>query len=343
MTLNLNCPIPGGESKEQIQLAHGGGGRAMQELLRRHVLPACPGHQTQDAAVISFGAERIAFTTDSYVVDPLFFPGGNIGSLAVNGTVNDLAMVGARPRALSLALLIEEGFPLSRLDEVMSAIHDAAAAAAVEVVTGDTKVVQRGKGDGLFINSSGVGCVETALDISSCHVSAGDAILLNGDIGRHGMAIMAARESLQLDTDLQSDCAPLWTSVAALLDAGVEVHCMRDLTRGGLAAGLNELAQAAGLGMTVEEERIGVCDEVAAICEILGLDPKHVANEGRFIAFVPADQADTALSSLSSHAPDAAIIGTVHEDHPGQVILRNPLGVKRQLSMLSGEQLPRIC
>lgn len=343
MTLDLSCPTPAPAGSEQIQLAHGGGGRAMQELLAGHVLPACPGHQCQDAAVLSIGAERIAFTTDSYVVDPLFFAGGNIGSLAVYGTVNDLAMVGARPQALSLALLIEEGFAMAQLDAVMQAIHSAAGTVGVDLVTGDTKVVQRGKGDGLFINSSGVGRIETHLTIASEQIQAGDAILLSGDLGRHGMAIMAARESLQLDTSLQSDCAPLWTPVSALLEAGIELHCLRDLTRGGLAAALNELAQAAQLGMTVQEPRIAVCDEVAAICEILGLDPLHVANEGRFVAFLPSDQADAAIACLQPLAPDACIIGEVHSAKPGRVVLQNTLGVRRQLNMLSGEQLPRIC
>ena len=252
-------------------------------------------------------------------------------------------MVGARPLALSLALIIEEGFSLAELDAVMHTIEAAASEVGVELVTGDTKVVQRGKGDGLFINSSGIGCVDTPLNINSSQIRSGDVVLLSGDLGRHGMTIMAAREALQLETTLQSDCAPLWQPVSALLDAGIDVHCLRDLTRGGLTTALHELAEAAKLGITINEQDISVCEEVAAICEMLGLDPLHVANEGRFVAFVPAAHADAAIASLKPLTPDVRKIGEVHAAHCGQVIMQNALGVRRKLTMLSGEQLPRIC
>ncbi len=343
MKWEYGCPLPSDDSGDLIRIAHGGGGRAMNDLLHQHILPACQGHQAHDAAVLDFGSVRLAFTTDSYVVDPLFFPGGDIGCLAVYGTVNDLAMAGAAPHDMSLALIMEEGLPISTLDRVMNSIHTAAERTGIRIVTGDTKVVERGKGDGLYINTSGIGRLDTNLRIEASSIREGDAIILSGDLGRHGMAIMAARETLKLDSALESCCAPLWAPVSALLSNGVEVHCLRDLTRGGLAAALNELAQASGLGMEIRETTVKVCTEVHAICEILGFDPLHVANEGRFAAFVPQHQADLAIELLSTLAPDAAVIGHVHAAPAGQVVLENTLGVRRQLPILSGEQLPRIC
>jgi hydrogenase expression/formation protein HypE len=343
--MDLNCPIPNDDSEGRVKLSHGGGGRAMHDLLKRHILPFCHAHPGSDAALLALPPGRAALTTDSYVVDPLFFPGGDIGALAVNGTVNDLAMVGAAPHSLSLGLVIEEGLPIQTLRDVMASVAAAAEAAGIAIVTGDTKVVERGKGDGLFINTSGVGVVSTALDIGARHISAGDAILVSGDLGRHGIAIVATRQELQLHTPLQSDCAPLWPAVSALLDAGVNVHCMRDLTRGGLASCLNELAEEAQAGMVLQESAIDVIDEVSAICELLGFDPLHVANEGRFVAIVPASEAEQALAALRRVpvAAGAALIGHVGAEHAGSVALINELGAVRQLPMLSGEQLPRIC
>jgi hydrogenase expression/formation protein HypE len=343
--MDLDCPLPDDDTQGRVKLSHGGGGRAMNDLLTRHVLPFFQHHRLDDAAVLELPDRRAALTTDSYVVDPLFFPGGDIGMLAVNGTVNDLAMVGAAPHSLSLGLVIEEGLSIQTLREVMASVAAAAAAAGIAVVTGDTKVVERGKGDGLYINTSGIGVVPPALDIGPGHITPGDAILVSGDLGRHGIAIMAARKALKLHTDLQSDCAPLWPAVQALLDAGVQVRCMRDLTRGGLGSGLNELAGQARVGMVLEESCIAVSDAVSAVCELLGFDPLHVANEGRFVAIVPQAQAETALAALRGVpvSAQAELIGQVEAGPAGQVVLVNALGAKRHLPMLSGEQLPRIC
>lgn len=344
--MDLNCPLPNDDTQGRIKLSHGGGGRAMQDLLERHILPFCPGHQCNDAAVLDLPSGQLAFTTDSYVVDPLFFPGGDIGSLAVNGTVNDLAMVAAAPHSLSLGLVIEEGLPIHTLREVMASIAGAAEQSGVNVVTGDTKVVERGKGDGLFINTSGVGLVaQRAAVIGPQSMQHGDVIILSGDLGRHGITIMAARQDLQLHTPLRSDCAPLWPAVQALIDADVGVRCLRDLTRGGLGSASNELAQAAQLGLALREPDIAVSAEVNAVCELLGLDPLHVANEGRFIAVVAAADAERALAALRGVpvAAQAAVIGEVTQPQPGRVALINALGTQRHLPMLSGEQLPRIC
>jgi hydrogenase expression/formation protein HypE len=288
---------------------------------------------------------RLAFTTDSYVVRPLFFPGGDIGTLAVNGTVNDLAVAGARPIALSAGFILEEGLPRETLQRICTSLRHAADAAGVSIATGDTKVVERGKGDGMFINTAGIGVIEHAQTPGPRQVEPGDAILLSGDIGRHGIALMAVREGIRLETALESDCAPLARTVLNLFDAGITVHCMRDLTRGGLASALVEIAEVCGLGFTIHEDRIPVEGTVRAICEILGLDPVHVANEGRFIAFVPTTHLERALEVLH-HDPlgmGARQIGTVDARKPGQVVLRTAFGAHRILDMLSGEQLPRIC
>lgn len=319
----------------------------MQQLLQEMFLPAfgkLP--QQHDAAVLQLAANKIALTTDSYVVRPLFFPGGDIGSLSVNGTVNDLAMSGARPLYLSAGFILEEGLPMETLWRVVQSMQQAAANALVQVVTGDTKVVDRGKGDGIFINTAGVGIVPHEQVIAPQSVRQGDVILLNGDLGRHGIAIVAVREGLTFESAIESDSAPLAAPILELLDAGLEIHCLRDLTRGGLASALNEIARSAGVTLEIEEAAIPLREDVQGACEILGFDPLYVANEGRFIAFVPKSSAQTALSLLSSHFPQAAIVGQVtgrSEASMGQVRLRSKIGASRILEMLSGEQLPRIC
>lgn len=315
----------------------------MHNLLEKLMLPAFnnPLLETRhDGAVFPVGNARLAFTTDSYVVSPLIFPGGDIGTLAVNGTVNDLAMCGAKPLFLSAGFILEEGLPMETLWYIIRSMQSAAQAAGVQIVTGDTKVVDRGKGDGIFINTSGIGVIEHHLTIAPSSVRPGDVILLNGDIGRHGMAIMAAREGLEFESQIESDCAPLAETILALIDAGVEIHGLRDLTRGGLASGLVEIAMGAGLHLHIDENTIPVIEDVRGACEILGLDPLYVANEGRFIAFVPAEQAEGALAIMGD---EAYLIGTVQNDSSAPVTMRSAIGATRIVDMLSGEQLPRIC
>jgi hydrogenase expression/formation protein HypE len=358
--MTFTCPI----SLQQyptVLMAHGGGGRLMHQLIETMFLsvfgaPVGVGEasalaeaslkenrESHDAAVLSIPSNRIAFTTDSYVVKPLFFPGGDIGSLAVNGTVNDLAMAGARPLYLSLGLIIEEGLPMETLWQVVRSIKAAADLAQVQIVTGDTKVVDRGKGDGLFINTSGVGILEHSLKIVPSSIQVGDMILLNGDLGRHGIAVMAAREGLEFQTTITSDCAPLADIVGELLQAGIKIHCLRDLTRGGLASALNELMMATNLTMSIDESAIPVLEEVQGACELLGLDPLYIANEGRFIAFVAPEDLDRALAILRSNGEAATAIGKVVASATPAVILNSKLGTTRFLDLLSGEQLPRIC
>lgn len=341
------CPVPVCDH-ENVLLAHGGGGRLMQQLIERVFVPAFDNpllRQRHDAAVLPLGEHRMAFTTDSYVVRPLFFPGGDIGTLAINGTVNDLAMAGARPLWLSAGFIIEEGLPMEVLVRVAQSMREAAAAAGVQLVTGDTKVVDKGKGDGLFINTAGIGVVEHDRAISPASVRGDDAVLLSGDLGRHGMAIMSVREGLDFETTIESDCAPLGEIVGELLGAGVEVHCLRDLTRGGLASALNEIAQAAGVQIDIADDAIPVLPQVQGACEILGLDPLYVANEGRFIAFVPQRDLNRALAAMRAHplGADACAIGTVAAGTPGLVTIASRIGARRILDLLSGEQLPRIC
>jgi hydrogenase expression/formation protein HypE len=344
---NLNCPLPKA-SYDQVLMAHGGGGRLMQDLLQRVFFPAFANPllaRQHDGAVFAAPGGRLAFTTDSYVVHPLFFPGGDIGSLAINGTVNDLAMCGARPLYLSAAFILEEGLPLADLQRVVASMQAAAAAADVQLVTGDTKVVDRGKGDGLYVTTAGIGVIEHNLAIEPASVRPGDAILLSGDIARHGLAVMSVREGLELGGALESDCAPLVGPVLSLLAEGIEVHCLRDLTRGGLASGVIEIAGAAGVELRLDERAIPVREEVQGACEILGLDPLYVANEGRFVAFVPAGQAEAALDLLRAHplSAEAQVIGSVHEGTPGLVTMTTLIGSSRVVDLLSGEQLPRIC
>jgi hydrogenase expression/formation protein HypE len=287
----------------------------------------------------------LAFTTDTFVVSPMFFPGGDIGKLAVYGTVNDLAMSGAKPLYLSAGFVLEEGLSMETLQKVVASMAAAAREVGVRIVTGDTKVVDRGKGDGIFINTAGIGLVPDGVEISPARVRAGDAIILSGDIGRHGMAVMSVREGLGFEADLSSDCASLAALVEAMLGADRNIHCLRDLTRGGLAAALNEIAADAGLGIELDEVAIAVSQPVAAACEILGLDPLYVANEGRLMAFVPPENADIILGAMQKHpaAHGPAIIGKTTCEHAGTVVLRSRLGSGRIVDMLSGEQLPRIC
>jgi hydrogenase expression/formation protein HypE len=301
--------------------------------------------ERHDGAVLNIAGARLAFTTDSYVVKPLFFPGGDIGTLAVNGTVNDLAMCGARPLYLSSAFILEESFAMESLRRIVESMRRSAAETGVQMVTGDTKVVDRGSGDGIFINTAGIGVVEHSLTIAPSAVRSGDIVLLSGDVGRHGIAIMATREGLSFETTIESDCAPLWEPVSALLQAGLEIHCLRDLTRGGLSSGLIEIAETAQLRISIEELAVPVREDVAGACEILGLDPLYLANEGRFVVFVPEHDAARALEILSQQSitSGAVRIGQVLEKPRGMVTMKSRLGTERVLDMLSGEQLPRIC
>ncbi len=305
-----------------------------------------PADLTHDGAVFDLGGARLAFTTDTYVVRPLFFPGGDIGTLAVYGTVNDLAMCGAAPAYISAGFVLEEGLPIETLGRVVQSMQEAAATAGVRLVTGDTKVVERGKGDGLYVNTAGVGLVAPGIAIGPTRIEPGDAILLSGDVARHGIAVMAAREGLGFEGEIASDCAPLAASVQALIDAGLEIHCLRDLTRGGVATALIEIAGTAIRSLRIVEAKIAVSDPVRGACEILGLDPLYVANEGRFVAILPAAMAETALAILrrqSAGGADSAIIGRVESGGEVGVVLEGAIGGGRVLDMLSGEQLPRIC
>ncbi len=345
-----SCPLPLADSS-QILMGHGGGGSLSAQLIENVFLTAFDNPilaQKHDGAVLETGGRNIAFTTDSYVVRPLEFPGGDIGSMAVNGTVNDLAMCGALPRFLSAAFIIEEGLPMDSLRRIVQSMRSAADAAGVRIVTGDTKVVDKGHGDGLFINTSGIGVIGHSLSIAPASVRPGDAILLSGDVGRHGMAIMSVRERLEFETTIESDCAPLVAPVQDLLKEGIEIHCLRDLTRGGLASALNEIASAAGLPIGIDETAVPVDEQVRGACEILGLDPLYVANEGRFVAFVPAAEAGRALGILRRHAASASAVaigsvGSSAGGSAGLVTVKSTIGVARILDMLAGEQLPRIC
>lgn len=326
-------------------MAHGGGGRLMHQLIEEMFLTTFQPEPTwqHDAASLNLsGHDHLAFTTDAYVVTPLFFPGGDIGSLAVHGTVNDLAMAGARPRYLSLSFILEEGLPMATLWQVVQSIQAAAEQSMVHVVTGDTKVVDRGKGDGLFINTSGIGVIAYDGYIGPSAVQPGDVVLLSGDVGRHGIAILSARAGLTFETTIESDSAPLAAVVLDLLSQ-VPIHCLRDLTRGGLASALNEIALSAKLHIQLDATPVPVAEEVQGACELLGLDPLYVANEGRFVAFVPPAAAAFALACLRRYHPTAQIIGKVVDDQTHQVTLQNSMGVQRILDLLSGEQLPRIC
>jgi hydrogenase expression/formation protein HypE len=343
----LNCPLPISDYPS-VTLAHGGGGKLMHQLIEKMILPAfqSPLLETRhDGAVFNLGGARLAFTTDSYVVNPLFFPGGDIGTLAINGTVNDLSMCGARPVYLSCGLILEEGLSMETLWRVVQSLKRSAEIAGVQLVTGDTKVVDRGKGDGVFINTAGVGLVEHNLIIAPSSVQEDDVVLLSGDIGRHGIAIMAMRQGLEFESQIESDCAPLNSAVQALLADNVTVHCLRDLTRGGLGTTLIEIAETSALQITIDEKSIPVRDDVAGACEVLGFDPLYLANEGRMIAIVPQSEAARALEILRAdpHTSGAVDIGSVSRGDRGVVKMKSRIGTMRILDMLSGEQLPRIC
>ena len=344
---SLTCPVPI-QQYPRILLAHGGGGKLMHQLLEKMFLSAFGNdllNNRHDSAVLNLPGKKLAFTTDSYVVRPIFFPGGDIGSLAVHGTVNDLAMSGARPLYLSAGFILEEGLPMETLWRVVCSMRDAARRCGVQIVTGDTKVVDKGKGDGLFINTAGIGVVEHSLTIAPGSVRAGDAVLVSGDLGRHGMAIMSVREGLEFEGTIESDSASVADLALKLIAAGIEIHCLRDLTRGGLASALNEISEAAKLRIVVEEKLIPVREDVHAACEVLGLDPLHVACEGRFVAFVAAKDGERALNIMKAHesGAGAALIGRVQIESPPLVILKSAIGASRILDMPTGEQLPRIC
>jgi hydrogenase expression/formation protein HypE len=343
----LSCPLPISDYRH-VLLAHGGGGRLSQQMIQKMFVPQFQNEyleQLHDGAILPVRGTKLAFSTDSYVVNPIFFPGGNIGTLAVNGTVNDLAMCGAKPLYLSAAFIIEEGFSMEELWRVVISMHDAANDAGVGIVTGDTKVVDKGKGDKIFINTSGIGVVENDLDINPKNARAGDKIILSGAIAAHGIAIMSVREGLEFETRIESDCAPLHDLVRTIVGASKRIHVLRDPTRGGVASALNEIAGSAKVGMMIHEDKISVADEVRGACEILGFDPLYVANEGKLLAFVAEEDSEVVLSAMRSHPRgiDSVIIGEVTNSNPGTVLMRSRIGGTRVVDMLSGEQLPRIC
>jgi hydrogenase expression/formation protein HypE len=348
-SFNLSCPVPR-VADDRIVLAHGGGGRLTHQLIEKIFIPAFGNpmlEQRHDGAIVPINGMRLAFTTDSFVVRPLIFPGGDIGDLAVNGTVNDLAMCGARPLYLSSGFILEEGLEMATLRTVVTSMQKAAAAANVKLVTGDTKVVDKGKGDGIFVNTSGIGLIEANVktEIGPASVQPGDAVIISGDLGRHGIAILSVREGLEFEAPILSDTASLWPAVEALLNAGIDIHCLRDLTRGGLATTLNEIASDRNVCIKLEEAAIPVEEVVQGACEILGLDPLYVANEGRFAVFVPDEQVDATLDVLAKVpvSQGSVRVGRVEESPGRTVVLQSRIGGNRVVDMLSGEQLPRIC
>jgi len=345
--LKLNCPIP--LQYEHITMAHGGGGRMMQKLIDDVIQPIFNNpilNQKHDSAILSMPSGKLAFTTDSYVVNPLFFAGGDIGKMAVCGTLNDLAMSGAKPLYLTCALIIEEGFSIKDLQTILASMQATAEQAGVSIVTGDTKVVEKGKGDGLYINTAGVGCIAENIQVHAQNIEIGDQIIINSDLGRHGMSIMLEREGIDFKNQLQSDCADVSGLVQQLLDKNLPIHCMRDLTRGGLASGLIELATNSKHKYTLQEQTLPVHETVKTACEILGFDALYSANEGCFALFIPKSASAEAISCLQQHplGQQACIIGEVTETHDkGLVTVETPLGIQRSLELFSGEQLPRIC
>ncbi len=341
------CPIPLRDAPN-IVMGHGGGGAMSAELIEHLFLPAfgpAADAAMADSAVIAVGGARLAFSTDSFVVKPLTFPGGSIGDLAVNGTINDLAMAGAQPLAMSTAFILEEGTALQDIAHVAQAVGTAALAAGVKLVTGDTKVVDSGHGDGVFINTAGIGIVDPRVDIRPQRATPGDVVIVSGDIGVHGIAVMSCREGLTFATAVASDTAPLHGLVAAMIETGVDLHVLRDPTRGGVAATLNEIAKAAQVGMALDERSIPIPAEVRDACGLLGLDPLQVANEGKLLAIVPADGAERVLAAMRNHplGTRAAVIGQCVAEHPGMVVARTALGGTRVVDLPIGEQLPRIC
>jgi hydrogenase expression/formation protein HypE len=344
---NLVCPTPL-PAKDTVLLGHGSGGTLSGELVREVFLRAFENPvlaRLDDQAIVQINGARLAFTTDSFVVKPLFFPGGDIGSLAVHGTVNDLAMGGAKPLFLSAAFILEEGLSMEVLRRVVASMHQAAAAAGVVIVTGDTKVVEKGSGDQLFINTSGIGLVAEGVNLSADQARFGDLVLLSGTIGDHGIAILAEREGLEFDSQIQSDSAALHDLVANMLAVSRNIRCMRDPTRGGVSSALNEIAATSKVGIELMEREIPVREEVRGACEMLGLDPLYVANEGKLIAIAPAEDARELLASMQNNplGKNARIIGRVTDAHPGLVTMRTDFGTSRIVDMLAGDQLPRIC
>jgi hydrogenase expression/formation protein HypE len=345
--LAASCPLPITNYKE-IVLAHGSGGKLSHQLMEKLVFPQFRNELLEplhDGAIFSIGGQRVAFSTDSYVVNPIFFPGGDIGKLAVHGTVNDLAMCGARPLYLSVGFILEEGTPMEDFWRVVQSMREAATAARVVLVTGDTKVVDRGKADKIFINTSGIGVIPDGVNIDPARAQVGDKIIMSGAMAVHGIAIMSVREGLEFESEIASDTAPLNGLVETILAASKDIHVLRDPTRGGITSALTEIAQAAKVGMLLNEDAIPISEEVKGACEILGLDPLYVANEGKLIAIVSPSDADRVLAAIQSHplGREASIIGQVTDDHPGFVMMKTRVGGKRVVDMLSGEQLPRIC
>lgn len=344
---NWTCPAPL-HDQPVVVMGHGGGGALSAELIEQVFAPAYGNPvlaALTDSAVIDLGGARLAFSTDSYVVRPLFFPGGSLGDLAVNGTVNDLAMSGARPAFLSTAFVLEEGVELEVVGRIARAIGAAARAADVTVATGDTKVVESGHGDGVYVTTAGVGLVPDGVDIRPQRARPGDAVIVSGPIGQHGVAVMSVREGLEFGVEIVSDTAPLAGLVAAMLEVTKDLHVLRDPTRGGLGASLNEIARASGTGVLLRDRAVPVPEEVANACGFLGLDPLYVANEGRLVAFVPPEHAEAVLAAMHAHpqGTGAALIGECVSDHPGMVVVATGLGGTRVVDLPLGEQLPRIC
>jgi hydrogenase expression/formation protein HypE len=343
----MACPIPI-KNYNKVLLAHGGGGNLSHQLIQKMFFSQFSNlflDEEHDGAVIPVKEGRIAFSTDSYVVHPVFFPGGNIGELAVNGTVNDLSMCGAKPLYISAGFIIEEGLPMDVLWQIVLSMKKAAESAGVQIVTGDTKVVDKGKGDKIFINTSGIGFIEPGIDISPKNCSHGDVIILNGKIADHGIAIMSAREGLSFETQIISDTAPLNSLVELMLNTSRNIHVLRDPTRGGLASALNEIAMTSKQSVIINENSIPISEEVKGACEILGLDPMYIANEGKLVAFIPEADAPNVLKAMRSHpfGKESVIIGKVVSGTPGSVVMKTSIGSTRIVDMLSGEQLPRIC
>jgi hydrogenase expression/formation protein HypE len=341
------CPLPLSDYQD-IVLAHGSGGKLSQQLLQEVLLPQFRNEfldVQHDGAIFSVNGARLAFSTDSFVVSPIFFPGGDIGKLAIHGTVNDLAMCGAHPLYLSVSFILEEGLSMQDFWAVISSMREAAAAAGVSLITGDTKVVDRGKADRIFINTSGIGVVPKGVNIHPRRARPGDKVIVSGEIAVHGIAIMSVREGLEFETEIASDTAPLNGLVQTVLAAAPDIHVLRDPTRGGITSALSEIAQSARVGVFLDEAAIPISEEVKGACEILGLDPLYVANEGKLLAIVPAEDAAPVLSAMRAHplGKEAAVIGSLTDDHPGFVLMKTRIGGTRVVDMLSGEQLPRIC
>jgi hydrogenase expression/formation protein HypE len=342
-----HCPVPLTDGTE-VLLGHGSGGRLTANLIERLFVPTFRNpylEKLDDQAVLDVNGTRLAFTTDSFVVTPIFFPGGDIGTLAVNGTVNDLAMCGARPLYLSAGFILEEGFSLLDLQRIVASMSQACVDAGVLLVTGDTKVVNRASADKIFINTSGIGLLDTNVHIAADQARPGDVVIVSGTIADHGMAVMSAREELELDSEILSDTVALHSLVDAMRHASDQIHCLRDPTRGGIATSLHEMARASHVGLVLEEHSIPIKEEVKGLCEILGLDPLYVANEGKLVAIVGRAGAEAVLERMRRHpnGTEARIIGTVVDDHPGMVVLRTGIGGSRILDLMMGEQLPRIC